>query len=51
VALAGLLRLGGIFALAVWVAGVSGAFGPALNWTALVIGAGLVALSGFAGAD
>jgi hypothetical protein len=51
VAFAGPLRLGGILALAVWVAGVSGVFGPTVNWTALAAGVGLVALSGVAGAD
>jgi hypothetical protein len=46
-----ILRTGGIAALAAWVVGVAGAFGPAVNWTALVAGVGLVALSGVTGAD
>jgi hypothetical protein len=41
----GVVRFGGVAALALWVAGVSGAFGATVNWTALAIGVGLVALS------
>jgi hypothetical protein len=51
VTLSGVVRYGGAVALAVWVAGVSGAFGPTVNWTALVAGVLLVALGGLAGAD
>lgn len=47
----GVVRYGGVAALALWVAGVSGAFSATVNWTALVLGVALVALSGFAGAD
>lgn len=49
--LSGAVRYGGVVALALWVAGVSGAFSATVNWTALVLGVALVALSGFAGAD
>ena len=49
--LSGVVRYGGAAALAVWVAGVSGAFGATVNWTALALGVALVALSGLAGAD
>jgi len=45
VALATVVRYGGVAALAAWVAGVSGAFGPTVNWTALLLGVALVALS------
>jgi hypothetical protein len=41
----------GATSLAIWVAGVSGAFGPVVNWTALAVGVGLVALSRLAAAD
>jgi hypothetical protein len=49
-------RYGGIASLAVWLAGVSGAldwvpFTATDNWTALVIGLGLLALGGAAGSD
>lgn len=39
-----ILRYGGATSLAVWLAGVSGAFGPTVNWTALVVGVALIAL-------
>jgi hypothetical protein len=45
------VRVAGVASLAVWLAGVAGAFGPTVNWTALAVGVGLVALSGLAGAD
>ena len=51
VALGGLARAGGVAALAVWVAGVGGLFGPVVNWTALTAGVALVGLGRLAGAD
>jgi len=45
------LRYGGVAVLAVWVAGVSGAFSATVNWAALVAGVALVALGRLAGAD
>jgi hypothetical protein len=42
-------RLGGVAALALWLLGVSGAFGPAVNWTALAVGVALIAASGLSG--
>jgi hypothetical protein len=47
----GVIRYCGVAALAVWVAGVGGAFSATVNWTALVVGVALVALGRFAGAD
>jgi hypothetical protein len=41
----GVVRYGGVAALALWVAGVSGVFSASVNWTALALGVGLVAVS------
>ena len=51
-----LVRVGGTLALAVWLAGVSGALdwvpsSPTANGTALVVGLVLIALGGAARAD
>jgi hypothetical protein len=45
------LRYGSAASLVLWVVGVGGAFGPAVNWTALTVGVGLVGLSRLARTD
>jgi hypothetical protein len=49
--LASAARLGGVAALALWLVGVSGAFSPAVNWTAITVGVALIAASDLSDSD